>query len=472
MQTSPANPPCPGCATRDAALAQLQEQMHQLQQQVDALQDALARAQKTSSNSSKPPSSDIVKPPKAVPKKGRKRRQGGQPGHAKHERTFSLDQADTIHTHTLTQCPGCAGQSLIVLPDVGRTTYQYEIVEKPIQLHAHQAGCYWCPACERAQEAPLPSQVRHGGLLGPRLTGLIGYLKGSGHLSYTTLQALLAEGLDTPLSTGLLAKAVHKVSGALAPIYHPLLEALPAQKILNIDETGHKDQGRLLWTWCFGATDFTVFTIAASRGSQVLEKILGAECEAVLGHDYFSAYRAYMKKAPVATQFCLAHLIRELRFASQSLTPAIAAYGQRLLDQLKALFKLIHRRDQLKPETFVRRLTACKTRFLQKARRTQAGGAAAQLAKRFRLHGNEYFTFISQPDIEPTNNVAERALRFCVIDRRITQGTRGLNGQQWCERFWTIQATCRQQGKSVCRFIQQAIHAAFQGTPPPSLLPA
>jgi transposase len=60
--------------------------------------------------------------------------------------------------------------------------------------------------------------------------------------------------------------------------------------------------------------------------------------------------------------------------------------------------------------------------------RTQAGGATAQLAKCFRLHGNEYFTFITQPDIEPTNNVAERALRFCVIDRRITQGTRGLNG--------------------------------------------
>jgi transposase len=70
--------------------------------------------------------------------------------------------------------------------------------------------------------------------------------------------------------------------------------------------------------------------------------------EALLGHDYFSAYRAYMKKASVTVQFCLAHLIRELRFASQSLTKPIAAYGQRLLDELKVLFKLIHRKDQLR----------------------------------------------------------------------------------------------------------------------------
>ena len=60
--------------------------------------------------------------------------------------------------------------------------------------------------------------VKRGGLVGPRLTGLIGYLKGSGHLSYTTLQSFLDEGLGAALSTGMLVKAVNKVSQALHPI--------------------------------------------------------------------------------------------------------------------------------------------------------------------------------------------------------------------------------------------------------------
>ncbi len=458
------DPSCPGCAALRAEMAEMKQQMV-------ALQETVARLQKTSSNSSKPPSSDIVKPPKLPLKRGKKRRQGGQPGHTKCERTFHLEEADVVHEYRLDCCPACADQSLVPVVKGQQIHYQYELAERPIVLHAHQAHAYWCATCDTMRRASLPSALRQEGLVGPRLTGLIGYLKGSGHLSYTTLQALLDEGLGAPLSTGMLAKVVDKVSQALAPIYQPLLDALPDQERMNIDETGHKDQGRLLWTWVLGTPSFTVFHIASSRSSQVLEDLLTLECEAVLGHDCFSAYRAYMKKAPVTVQFCLAHLIRELRFISESTSPHIAAYGRRLLDQLKALFRLIHRRDQLKPETFQRRLEQIRDDFLQKARRTQAGGAAATLAKRLRTYGRDYFTFITCPDIEPTNNLAERALRFCVIDRRITQGTRGRKGQQWCERFWTIRQTCRQQGRSVCRFIQQAVQASFQGATPPSLLP-
>ncbi len=53
--------------------------------------------------------------------------------------------------------------------------------------------------------------------------------------------------------------------------------------------------------------------------------------------------------------------------------------------------------------------------------------------------------YITTPDIEPTNNLAEQAIRFVVIDRRITQGTRGESGRQWCECIWTAIATCAMQ---------------------------
>ena len=446
------------------------EMKQQFAAQLAALEERLARAEKNSSNSSKPPSSDIVQPPKPAPKRSKKRRQGGQLGHAKYERTFRLEDADVIHDHRLDRCPTCASDRLFHFAGAEQTHYQYELVEKPILLHAHQSHLYSCAVCNQIHAAPFPNAVGPSGLVGPRLTGLIGFLKGSGDLSYTTLQALLDDGLGAPLSTGMLAKVVNKVSQALQPIYQSLVEALPQQKQLNIDETSHKDQGNLLWTWVFAAPAFTLFHINPSRSSQVLEDLLTTECEAVLGHDCFSAYRAYMEKASVTVQFCVAHLIRELRFVSESTNVYIAAYGQRLLDQLKCLFRLIHRRDQLAPDTFQRRLEQIRDDFLQKARRTKAGGAAATLAKRFRIYGRDYFTFITCPDIEPTNNVAERALRFCVIDRRTTQGTRGRKGQQWCERFWTIRQTCHQQGLSVCRFIQQAVHASFQGATAPSLL--
>ena len=97
---------------------------------------------------------------------------------------------------------------------------------------------------------------------------------------------------------------------------------------------------------------------------------------------------------------------------------------------------------------------------------------ARNLAERFRKDGNAYFRFITTPGVEPTNNLAEQAIRFVVIDRRITQGTRSQRGQQWCERIWTAIATCTQQHRSVFQYLRQAVNAHFHRQPIPSLLHA
>ncbi len=68
---------------------------------------------------------------------------------------------------------------------------------------------------------------------------------------------------------------------------------------------------------------------------------------------------------------------------------------------------------------------------------------ARNLATRFRENGEAYFRFITTPGIDPTNNLAEQAIRFVVIDRHITQGTRSEKGRRWCERIWTVIATNR-----------------------------
>jgi transposase len=82
-----------------------------------------------------------------------------------------------------------------------------------------------------------------------------------------------------------------------------------------------------------------------------------------------------------------------------------------------------------------------------------------------------YFRFITTPGVEPTNNLAEQAIRFVVIDRLITQGTRSEKGNRWCERIWTVIATCTQQGRSVFEYLEAAVRAWFVGTEPPMLVP-
>src|ERR671939_455262 len=97
--------------------------------------------------------------------------------------------------------------------------------------------------------------------------------------------------------------------------------------------------------------------------------------------------------------------------------------------------------------------------------------AGTNLAKRLERHGESYFRFLTTPGVEPTNNLAEQAIRFVVLDRLVTQGTRGAAGDRWCERIWTVLATCSQQGRSVFAYLEAAVTAYFQGTEAPSLLP-
>ena len=72
--------------------------------------------------------------------------------------------------------------------------------------------------------------------------------------------------------------------------------------------------------------------------------------------------------------------------------------------------------------------------------------------------------------MEPTNNLAEQAIRFVVIDRHITHGTRSERGRRWSERIWTVIATRAQQGRSVYQFLSLAIANWFANKPGPSLL--
>ena len=124
--------------------------------------------------------------------------------------------------------------------------------------------------------------------------------------------------------------------------------------------------------------------------------------------------------------------------------------AQRVREALRQLFGVIHQREQRSDTSFTSQLQAARVEILRQASTdVPPTRAAANLAKRLAKYGECYFRFITTPGMDPTNNVAEQAIRFVVIDRHITQGTRSDTGQRWCERIWTVLATCTQQGGSV-----------------------
>jgi Transposase IS66 family. len=303
-----------------------------------------------------------------------------------------------------------------------RVTQQIELIEVPLIREEHRSYPVWCPTCGKIHYMPFPPEVYKEGLFKERITALVAYMKNVCHASFSTIRKYIRDVLGEKVSRGYLRKVIQKVSQSLEAPYNELLDRLPLETIVNVDETGHKENGGKFWTWVFKADLYVLFKIDKSRGSKVLIDVLGKEFDGVLGCDYFSAYRKYMKDFNVSIQFCIAHLIRDIRFLITLKDPETKAYGQKLLDEVKNMFKVIHDRENMTPETFTTALEDAKEKITTAALNDvpstldkngkEEKREAQNMANRFRRHGKEYFQFITTPGMDPTNNVAEQAIRF------------------------------------------------------------
>ena len=107
------------------------------------------------------------------------------------------------------------------------------------------------------------------------------------------MQRLLADVLQIPRSLGSTQHAWEEASAAVAAPYKALRQALANQPVLNADETGHRTNGATRWLWTLVAPTVVFYTIATSRGADVLRHLLGTAFAGVLGSDRLSTYLTY-----------------------------------------------------------------------------------------------------------------------------------------------------------------------------------
>jgi transposase len=456
----------------EAAVAPLRAEIAQLKTRLRELETENAQLKKNSATSSKPPSSDIVKPPPAPPPGGKrkKRRRGGQPNHPRHLRApFPPERVDHTEIHEL---HGLSPDDWEPLNEF-RTLQQAELVAKLFEVTEHKARCYRHRRTGEVIAAPFPGEVLKAGLLGTRLSALVGYQKGACHMSYSCIERFFDDVLHLKLCRGYLVKVVQKMSASLAAGYEELRARLPGQPMLNIDGTGHPENGKQFNVWGFhapGREGFTFFHIDPSKSADVLKEFLSETFGGVVGCDYAGEYRRFTAETAAVLQFCWAHLIRDVKYLTTLLDAVTCRFGEKLLEKIKILFRLWHRRDTTPAERWQRDAAHARQEILQALKRAPHRIEAQNLAQRFRNHGRYYFTFLDRPGVEPTNNGIEQQFRFLIIDRKVTQGTRGEAGRRWCERIWTAMATCAQRGRSAFVYLGQAIEAYFRGKAGPSLL--
>ena len=149
-----------------------------------------------------------------------------------------------------------------------------------------------------------------------------------------------------------------------------------------------------------------VFHIDPSRSSDVLKAILGEKFAGKISCDFFSAYQKYSKKYQVGLQLCWAHLIREVKYISESKTKRVVNYGTRLLESIRAMFTTYHRKDELQEWNWFRRMKEHQRSILKEAwhRLPKDDKDSWNIATRLWNEEASYFRFIKE-GLPPTNKL-------------------------------------------------------------------
>ncbi len=74
--------------------------------------------------------------------------------------------------------------------------------------------------------------------------------------------------------------------------------------------------------------------------------------------------------------------------------------------------------------------------------------------------GDDLFRFVTEPEIDPTNNISERELRALVIIRKISYGSRSTRGANATAMLLSIIQTLRLKKENVLQGLQAILKNA------------
>jgi len=171
-------------------------------------------------------------------------------------------------------------------------------------------------------------------------------------------------------------------------------------------------------------------------------------------------YGVYHRRVE-ARQTCLAHLIRTARGLAERPHPDMAACGAWALAELQRLCPMA-----TAPPTggewraWYARLCTLIEQYHDRS------DDAGRFARRLLREMDSLWVFLSHHGVEPTNNRAERALRFGVQWRKRSLGTASDKGNRWVERILSLKETCRLQARSTYEVLVDAVSSLFTNRQP------
>ena len=432
----------------ERALNDMQMRVETHEKRIEKLE---VQTKKNSHNSSKPPSSDPPFNRQKRKQKKSKRSKGGQKGHKANQQQV----LNPTESHWLIPERCSCGQAQFD-PQKMQPFYVHQHIELPkIEM---QVGHYIlqqcdCPNCGRTVKATLPCDVSTG--YGPRFTAFIGELSGIKAMSRNDVKQLCESVLGIGIATGTIQKLVDRTSNALLPVYNRIGRIARRFWCNYIDETSWFKENDLHWLWAMVNERVAFYRIDPHRSKEAFEKLV-RDWDGILVSDGYGLYRKW-----VTRQTCLAHLIRKADALAERRKTDLRRFGEVIAAWLRQLVSFAKEPPDSKTWSDFYTFFLFTVSVWEKDK-TDAGRLARQIVREM----DSLWTFLDYNGVEPTNNRAERALRFGVLWRKRSLGTQSEKGNRWVERILSLKETCRLHAKPTFPFLVECVASYFRRSTP------
>ncbi len=350
------------------------------------------------------------------------------------------DRVDKTVIIKLTACPYCNGE-LSEIKQV-RERYMEDIVPVTLYVTRYIIKQGYCKKCGKIVYPEVPEVIDncHFGL---HFLLYITYLRYVINLPDNKIATLLNDIYDAKVSNGTIVDYLKRAAQIFGNDYERIKRQM-GELNCHYDDTGQRVDGENRWLWVFISNEVVLYHTSKSRSKKVVVEILGKDYDKVTVQDFYPSY----DEAPGLKQKCWSHLIRDARDLAEKKKPPPDA--KEFHEGLQQIFKdaketekrLSSEGDRSREfEVFVDRIESF-------AKRKWTSQDMKRLAKRALKYSHELFTFILIPGIDPTNNRAERALRPCVVQKKISGCHRTIEGAKNRDILMSVIGTMKLQGKN------------------------
>lgn len=405
----------------------------------------LERFSLNSSNSSKPPSTDPDGKKKKKKRKPTDKKPGGQKGHkgAQLNPVENPDEIENIKIDRRTLPKGKYQEVGFESRQVFDFTISVIVTEYRAQILENEHGEQYV--------AQFPEHVTRPTQYGPKTQATAVYLSQYQLLPYGRVEDHFHSQIGLPLSTGSLYNFNQNAYQALEDFEIIAKQRLLDSPVINADETGININGKRHWLHTACNEQWTHFYPHVKRGTEAINAIgIIPNYTGTLCHDHWKPYYTYTS---CDHSLCNAHHLRELTCAiendEQQWANAMHDFLSVVNIQVDEAGGMLSDEDaEIRQKEYDDILAAGDTECPAPIRKPGQKGRlkrtkSRNLLERLRNFKGDVLRFMSDVNVDFTNNRGENDLRMTKVQQKISGCFRSMKGAYAFCRIRAYLLTCQ-----------------------------